>query len=76
MIAEKYETDKSTVGDIKKNKQKIIKFVSTTKRSPGTRKTLKQPQNSVLESALFIRFMQQRRHHNPISGEMIFEKAR
>jgi len=58
MITEKYRIGKSIVGDIKKNKKKIMKFVSTTERSPGTRKTLKQPENLVLENALFIWFMQ------------------
>ncbi|XP_025405713.1 jerky protein homolog-like [Sipha flava] len=76
MIAEKYGIGKSTVGDIKKNKEKIMKFVSTTERGPGTRKTLKEPENLVLENALFIWFMQQRRRHIPISGEIICEKAR
>ncbi|KAF0712292.1 jerky protein-like, partial [Aphis craccivora] len=76
IIAEKYGIGKSTVGDIKKNKEKIMKFVSTTERGPGTRKTLKQPENLVLENALFIWFMQQRRRHIPISGEIICEKAR
>ncbi|XP_025418135.1 jerky protein homolog-like [Sipha flava] len=76
MIAEKYGIGKSTVGDIKKNKEKIMKFVSTTERGPGTRKTLKEPDNLVLENALFICFMQQRRRHIPISGEIICEKVR
>lgn len=76
IIAEKYGIGKSTVGDIKKNKDKIIKFVTTTERGPGTRKTLKQPENLVLENALFMWFMQQRRQHIPISGEIICEKAR
>jgi len=53
-----------------------MKFVSTTERGPGTRKTLKQPENLVLENALFMWFMQQRRQYIPISGEIIFEKAR
>ncbi|XP_025417896.1 jerky protein homolog-like [Sipha flava] len=76
MIAEKYGIGKSTVGDIKKNKEKIMKFVSTTERGPGTRKTLKEPENLILKSALFIWFMQQQRRHIPISGEIICEKAR
>jgi len=45
-----------------------MKFVNTTERGPGTRKTLKQPENLILENALLIWFMQQQRRHIPISG--------
>jgi len=56
---------------LKKNKEKVMKFVSTTERGPGTRKTLRQPEYLVLENAIFMWFMQQRRQHIPISGEII-----
>jgi len=57
MIAKKYGIGKSTVGDIKKNKEKMIKFVSTPERGTGTRKILKNPENPILEKTLFIWFM-------------------
>lgn len=41
-IVEKYGIGKSTVGDIKKNKEKIIKFVNTIECGPDIRKTLKK----------------------------------
>ncbi|CAH3998215.1 unnamed protein product [Pieris brassicae] len=67
---------RSTVGDIKKNKDKLLKFVSLTECGSGVRKTLKQSENPVLEDALFTWFLQQRRLHVPVSGDMICEKAR
>lgn len=76
IIARKFGIGRSTVGDIKKNKDKILKFVSLTERGPGVRKTLKKSENPVLEDALFTWFLQQRRLHVPVSGDMICEKAR
>lgn len=61
---------------LKKNKDNILKFISLTERGPGERKTLKKSENPVLEDALFTWFLQQRRLHVPVSGEMICEKAR
>lgn len=74
--ARKFGLGRSTVGDIKKNKDKLLKFVSLTERGPGVRKTLKKSENPVLEDALFTWFLQQRRLHVPVSGDMICEKAR
>lgn len=78
VIARKFGIGRSTVGDIKKNKDKLLKFVSLTltERGPGVRKTLKKSENPVLEDALFTWFLQQRRLHVPVSGDMICEKAR
>ncbi|CAB3251166.1 unnamed protein product [Arctia plantaginis] len=60
VIARKFGIGRSTVGDIKKNKDKLLKFVSLTERGPGVRKTLKKSENPVLEDALFTWFLQQR----------------
>lgn len=75
-IARKFDIGRSTVGDIKKNKDKILKFVSHTERGSGVRKTLKKSENPILDDALFTWFFQQRRLHVPISGDMICEKVR
>ncbi|CAB3222547.1 unnamed protein product [Arctia plantaginis] len=69
VIARKFGIGRSTVGDIKKNKDKLLKFVSLTERGPGVRKTLKKSENPVLEDALFTWFLQQRRLHVPVSGD-------
>lgn len=42
VISRKFGIGRSTVGDIKKNKDKLLKFVSPTERGPGVQKTLKQ----------------------------------
>lgn len=55
MIAEEYGIGKPTVGDIENYEM----FVSTTERGPGSRKTEKQPENFVLDCALFKGFIQQ-----------------
>jgi len=41
MIDKKYGISKSSVRDINKNKEKIMKFISTIECGSGTRKTLK-----------------------------------
>lgn len=56
---------KILIGDIKKNTEKIFKFVSLTERGPGARKTLKNQENHVLEDVLLS-----------VSGNIICEKAR
>ncbi|CAI6358933.1 unnamed protein product [Macrosiphum euphorbiae] len=75
-ISRQFGIGVSTISDIKKNKEKLEKFVSKTENGPGKRKTLKQPENPNVESAVFMWFIQQRRLHVPVSGEMLCEKAR
>lgn len=75
MIARMFGIGKSTVGDIKRKKDKILKFVNLKKRDPGTRKTIRGSNHPILEKALYAWFLQQRRLHAPISGDMICEKA-
>ncbi|KAG8223070.1 hypothetical protein J437_LFUL002018 [Ladona fulva] len=74
-ISKTFGIGKSTVGDIKKNKDSIMKFVSTTESGSKVRKTMKTVDNVALENAVYLWFIQQRRLHVPISGEMICEKA-
>lgn len=74
-ISKTFNIGKSTVGDIKKNMGNILKFVSTTEGGPKERKTLKTSDNVELENAVYLWFLQQRRLHVPLSGDMICEKA-
>ncbi|XP_060847818.1 jerky protein homolog [Rhopalosiphum padi] len=76
VISRQFGIGVSTISDIKKIKEKLEKFVSETENGPGKRKTLKQPENPNVESAVFMWFIQQRRLHVPVSGEMLCEKAR
>ncbi|XP_014366598.2 jerky protein homolog-like [Papilio machaon] len=75
-LACKYGVGKSTITDLKKNEQKLRSFIAKTEKGPGFRKTLKLPENPVLEEALFTWFLEQRRRHIPLSGEVVMEKAR
>ncbi|KAG8235294.1 hypothetical protein J437_LFUL014932 [Ladona fulva] len=72
-ISKRFGIGKSTVGDIKKNKDSIMKFVSTTESGSKVCKTMKTADNVALEIAVYLRFIQQRRLHVPLSGEMICE---
>lgn len=54
----KYGVGKSTITDLKKKEQKIRSFVAQTEKGPGLRKTLKSPENPVLEEALFTWFLE------------------
>lgn len=47
----------SGISDIKNNEEKI-KFFSETENGPGKRKTLKQPENTNIECAVFMQFTQ------------------
>lgn len=67
---------KSSISDVKKNKNKIEKFVRAMKNGPHMRKTLKQPENLQIESTVFVCFVQQKRLHIPVSSEIICKKAR
>ncbi|XP_018576379.1 tigger transposable element-derived protein 2-like [Anoplophora glabripennis] len=75
-LALKYGVGKSTITDLRKKEQKIRSFVAQTEKGPGLRKTLKLPENPVLEEALFTWFLEQRRRHVPLSGEIVMHKAR
>ncbi|XP_022180152.1 tigger transposable element-derived protein 2-like, partial [Myzus persicae] len=75
-ISRQFGIGVSTISDIKKNKEKLEKFVSETKNGAGKRKTLKQPENPNVESSVFMWFIQQRRLHFPVSGEILCEKSR
>lgn len=43
---------------------------------PGRRQTLKSSENPVVEEALYSWFLQERRRHTPISGDMLSMKAK
>lgn len=45
--------NRQLVTDLKKKEQKIRSFVAQIEKGPGLRKTLKLPENPVLEEALF-----------------------
>ncbi|KAG8236315.1 hypothetical protein J437_LFUL015942 [Ladona fulva] len=70
-----FSIGKSTVGDIKKNKYSIMKFVSSRESGSKVRKTMKTADKVALENAVYSWFIQQWGLHIPLSGEIICEKA-
>ncbi|CAK1545475.1 unnamed protein product [Leptosia nina] len=75
-IVETFGIGRSTVSDIKRKKDKILKFMNLKERGDGVRKTLKTSGNPILEDALYTWLLQQRRLQVPITGQMICDKAR
>lgn len=75
-LASEYGVGRSTIYDIKKNHEKIKKFVSTTDCGPGKRQTLKKAEHPEVEEALYMWFLQERNRHAPISGPMLAMKAK
>lgn len=75
-LASEYGVGRSTIYDIKKNRENIQKFVSTTDCGPGKRQTLKKAENPEVDEALYMWFLQERNRHTPISGPILAMKAK
>lgn len=76
-LAAEYGVGEVTVGDWRRNRDKIEKF-STNKCSnisTCVRKTMKKSEYEKTSEALFLWFSQQRQKGNPISGPILKEKA-
>lgn len=76
ILAQQYNVGKATITDIKHKEEKIRSFVINTEKGPGARKTLKTPENPLLEDALFTWFIEQRRKNVPLSGDILMQKAK
>lgn len=76
-IAKHYDIGTSTVSDLWKNKDEILKYVSQLDSIEGVkkRKVLKPAQLKLLEDALFMWFVQKRSKGDPITGPLLCEKA-
>ena len=77
VICEKYGIGRTTVGDIKRNREKILAFKKGMLDMGMTRKAkvMKLSDNIQLEKAVYIWFKQKRMEGVPISGPMLCEKA-
>ena len=77
VICEKYGVGRSTVGDIKKNREKIISFKKEMIDMGMKRKAkvMKLADNSQVDRALYMWFTQKRTEGIPVSGPMLCEKA-
>lgn len=80
VLAQEFSCNKSTISDIKKNKQKILSFIDRIEvighgRSAKKRKTLKTGVYDDVEKATYLWFLQERSRGTPISGPIVREKA-
>ena len=77
VIAERYGIGKSTVSDIRKNREKIEKFGrdATEMGMKKKAKTMKLGADKNVEEALYVWFKQKQMEGVPISGLMLQEKA-
>lgn len=75
--AEEYGLGKSTVGDLKRDGDKLEKFASTFDEgvSASNRQTMKQAEDPGLDKALYMWFTQKSSEGVPISGPMLLVKA-
>lgn len=79
VLSERYDVPRTTINDLKKNADNILKFASQMESMDGRpkqRKTMKKPKNETLESALYLWFTQKRSEGIPLSGPIIAEKAK
>ena len=76
-LSAEYNVSKQQISDIRKNKEKIIKFADILETSEGLkRKSLKVAHDEQLDKALYAWFIQQRTSGTPISGPLLQEKAK
>ncbi len=77
VVAEKYGIGRSTVADIKKNKEKILQFKSEMVDMGVKRavKAMKIGEDKQLDQAVYLWFKQKRMEGVPVSGGIIREKA-
>lgn len=76
-LAREFGVGNSTITDIKKNSESIIKFACVLDSEEGSlhRKTMKMAENQDLDTAVYTWFVQVRSQGQPISGPLICEKA-
>ena len=76
-LAPEFGISKQQISDIRKNKDKILKFTDNIETSEGLkRKSLKLANDERLDQALYTWFIQQRSTGTPISGLLLQEKAK
>ena len=76
-LAPEFGISKQQISDIRKNKDKILKFTDNIETREGLkRKSLKLANDERLDQALYTWFIQQRSTGTPISGPLLQEKAK
>ncbi len=77
IICEKYNIGRSTVSDIKKSREKLLKFTRVIKEMGTSRKVkvMKLGDDPLLDQAVYVWFKQKRMEGVPITGPLLCEKA-
>ena len=77
LLMKEFNCGKATISDIKRNKERILSYISTMETSSGAkkRKTLKKEFYEDVEKATYLWFLQERSRGTPISGPILAEKA-
>ena len=76
-LALEFGISKQQISDVRKKKDKILKFTDNIETSEGLkRKSLKLANDKRLDQALYTWFIQQRSTGTPISGPLLQEKAK
>lgn len=75
-LSKTYGVGRATIHDIRKNSEKIKTFCGKNENLKSLRKTMKTGEFPQVEDSLYLWFLQERKRHTPISGEILKEKAR
>jgi hypothetical protein len=75
-VAEKFGVGRSTVFDIMKQQDKILKFVTDGETDCSSRKSMRPPRHEALDRSLYMWFTHERSNGTPVSGPLLMEKAR
>lgn len=76
-LAKIYDIGRATIFDIKNKREVLLKYASKLDSEDGAknRKTLRKPNNTLLEDAVYSWFTQRRSLGEPVSGPLLCEKA-
>lgn len=76
-LARKYGVGTSTITDIRKKSNNIMRFYKSclTKGGPVTRKVMRQPKYAKVDSSVYTWFVQQRLSGQSVTGTMLCAKA-
>jgi len=78
-LASEYGIGKSTVGDFKKNEEKIREFALTMESldvSTKKCKVMRLADDDILDKAIYLWFVQKRSQNLPVSGPVLCEKVK
>lgn len=76
-LAAEYDVGKSTIYDIKKQKEELIRYQEEMGAvNTKQRKTMKTAANTELDEALYLWFTQRRSQGQPVTGPLLIAKAK